>query len=552
MTHHTLLLSWFTFALVVAVFGTPAHPAPAPAPPAPLPPPPPPNPCQWREPLKGPGGGPLQCSLSEATSCPRDYKCISPPDAPQPACCLAQDPDCKDTYPEPCFTKLMYAGEGTIAAKCAMVASSLNIFPEDADYIDKSSDKVGRFCRKTCALCGEPAPKTSSETYKEMSDSDPYWQAYTTKYGKDYSYNGTEGILRQKIYANNSVEVVQHNQQYEKGYCKWKMDTNRFAIWTQDERKHLLGLKFPSQALNTEQQANSGLLGRRRKRAAEQTPTAQNWTSYMGPVRDQGTCGGCWAFAMTAVVQAYRKMQQNATDQLSVQQFLECDKAISPTYGVANDGCDGGYFQIAAEYLKKQGQTTELLYPFIGQTIAVCQSTLSLVSPKISSFDMGYVTPSATKTTAQLEIDMVARLSKQPVAVGIAVSDDFFLYESGVYDAACGDTINHAVVLVGYTDEYWIIQNSWGPDWGENGYMRIKRGDDRCLMTHYWATPTALEGTSTATTTTTSATTPSSATTTVSAATTSSATTTKTATSSTTEAPVDVTTKKPTKTKSDE
>uniref|UniRef100_A0A914WHK0 Peptidase C1A papain C-terminal domain-containing protein n=1 Tax=Plectus sambesii TaxID=2011161 RepID=A0A914WHK0_9BILA len=451
MTHHMLLLSWFTFALVVAVSGTPPHPAPAP-----LPPPPPPNPCQWGEPLKDPIGRPVQCSLAEATSCPRDFKCISPPDAPHPACCLAQDPNCKDTYPEPCFTKLMYAGEGTIATKCAMVASSLNIFPEDADYVDKSSDKVGRFCRKTCALCGEPVPKTSVETYKEMSDSDPNWQAYTTKYGNDYSNNGTEGILRQKIYANNSVEVVQHNQQYEKGYCKWKMDTNRFAIWTQDERKHLLGLKFPSQALNTEQQVNSGLLGRRRrKRAAEQTPTAQNWTSYMGPVRNQGTCGGCWAFAMTAVVQAYRKMQQNVTDQLSVQQFLECDKAISPTYGVANDGCDGGYFQIAAEYLKKQGQTTELLYPFIGQATAVCQSTLSLVSPKITSFDMGYVTPSATKTTAQLEIDMVARLSKQPVAVGIAVSDDFFLYESARRrslpdDALLGNTDS----VGGYVNNY--------------------------------------------------------------------------------------------------
>ncbi|EPB79800.1 papain family cysteine protease [Ancylostoma ceylanicum] len=147
---------------------------------------------------------------------------------------------------------------------------------------------------------------------------------------------------------------------------------------------------------------------------------------------------------------------------LSVQQLLDCDRAVDAGYGVANAGCNGGYFQIAATYMQQKGITSSSQYPFRGEA-------------------------------------MEQRVRKGPVAVGMAVNFNIYSYSeafsnvSGIFDGACGPNINHAVVIVGFTPQYWIIRNSWGPSWGENGHIRILRQPtDPCQLIRYWAQPTEI------------------------------------------------------------
>ncbi|KHJ88442.1 papain family cysteine protease [Oesophagostomum dentatum] len=109
--------------------------------------------------------------------------------------------------------------------------------------------------------------------------------------------------------------------------------------------------------------------------------------------------------------------------------------------------------QVAAEYLQMKGLTSGEKYPFRGEA-------------------------------------MEERVRKGPVAVGMAVSSSIYSYSEGIFDGTCGSSVNHAVVIVGFTAQYWIIRNSWGSSWGENGYIRIlRRAGDPCKLTVYWAQP---------------------------------------------------------------
>jgi len=201
-------------------------------------------------------------------------------------------------------------------------------------------------------------------------------------------------------------------------------------------------------------------------------PPAFDWRSaggnFVTPARSQKKCGSCWAFAMTGALESYVLRNGNtpgADVDLSEQVMLSCSGAGS---------CKGG--ALYPSYLKSTGLPPEAAYPYAavnGSCSAAAAGWQSLVY-KIA--DWGVV---AGGSSARLKAALV---KYGPLTTSMLVYEDFKHYKSGVYSRVSGKYAGgHAVLLVGYNDaeEYFIVKNSWGPAWGEEGFFRIAYSEMR-------------------------------------------------------------------------
>lgn len=186
-------------------------------------------------------------------------------------------------------------------------------------------------------------------------------------------------------------------------------------------------------------------------------------------VKNQGSCGSCWAFSTVATLEASFLIQKKVTLNLSEQQLVSCS-GVSP-YG--NAGCNGGWPASALAYVLNEGITTEEAYPYKAKT-GTC------------TFKGGDYKIKSVKSTPRGKCGAIKRqLQSGPVSVDVDASN-WSGYKSGVLKCQSA-SINHAVLLVGYTEKgHWIIKNSWGTSWGDNGYITInKRAAYNCGICKY-------------------------------------------------------------------
>ncbi|EYC08586.1 hypothetical protein Y032_0065g3632 [Ancylostoma ceylanicum] len=336
----------------------------------------------------------------------------------------------------------------------------------------------------TIPLTSPPTTAKPEEMLKEILEKDVDFRRLTKEY--DIEKDAQDALIRYQLFAKNKKKVTEHNALFEAGMSSYKMAVNQFSVAKPDELAPLaLSLPPPTPISDVHLDLN------RRKRQAQNDTVDHR--QYMQPIANQLNCGGCWAFAMNAAVEGFFAMNGHDIPALSVQQLLDCDRAVDAGYGVANAGCNGGYFQIAATYMQQKGITSSSQYPFRGEASIFCQLTSPAIIPRMKSFDTGYVSVENDTSYALLDAAMEQRVRKGPVAVGMAVNFNIYSYSEGIFDGACGPNINHAVVIVGFTPQYWIIRNSWGPSWGENGHIRILRQPtDPCQLIRYWAQPTEI------------------------------------------------------------
>ena len=207
-----------------------------------------------------------------------------------------------------------------------------------------------------------------------------------------------------------------------------------------------------------------------------ETATTVNWVEggAVTSVKDQGQCGSCWAFSTTGALEGAYYAKNGKLVSFSEQELVDCDTLRN---GGRDQGCNGGLMDNAFSYITKNGGLClEADYPYFSgdtQDQGTCQKTCSV-----------YPGSKVTKYVDVLPSDdaqMMAALSLQPVAIAIEADQrEFQLYKSGVFAGACGTTLDHGVLAVGYGTEngsdYYLVKNSWGESWGDSGYIKLGKG----------------------------------------------------------------------------
>jgi cathepsin L len=285
---------------------------------------------------------------------------------------------------------------------------------------------------------------------------------------------GTEEFNRRKaIFEDELRRVIMHNARKS----SYTMSVNKFSAMTLSEKQALNGFsKSVNQAHKPKYEKS--LPADFKLHPVSELPPSIDWRErgVVSPVKDQGHCGSCWAFAATAMLESHLAINSGLLYDLSPQQIAMC--APNPNSCGGTGGCHGATAAIGFEYVVGAGimQEYQIGYTSYYGVESPCAVTESMYP--VGTID-GYVKlPSNNYTTL-----MNALATVGPVGVSVDAST-WHSYSSGIYNGCNQQNpdINHAVVLVGYGEEngqkYWIGRNSWSPSWGEKGFIRILRTDE--------------------------------------------------------------------------
>lgn len=290
----------------------------------------------------------------------------------------------------------------------------------------------------------------------------PDYQGMWTKYKHDFSKSYEEGE-EQRRFGIFSAHVDRINEENGRGLSHrlgvtqfadllTAEFTNMYFGYAPELRKHDLQTE-PWQALNVT------------------APASIDWVAKgaVTPVKNQNQCGSCWSFSTTGAVEGAFQIATGKLVSLSEENLVDCDHG--------DNGCSGGLMDNAFNFIRKNGICAEIAYPYIagGGTPGQCKSCTAVVAIT------GY-----TDVPQGDEIALKLAVARQPVSVAIEADKMVFqLYRGGVLKKrGCGTQLDHGVLVVGYGtdggDDYWKVKNSWGPTWGEGGYIRLARGQNYC------------------------------------------------------------------------
>ncbi|XP_045590304.2 dipeptidyl peptidase 1 [Procambarus clarkii] len=259
-----------------------------------------------------------------------------------------------------------------------------------------------------------------------------------------------------------------------------------FEMYTREEmQRRAGGLRSPGfvrprpAPATAEQKARAALL-----------PESFDWrdvdgVNYVSPVRDQGGCGSCFAFASMANLEAQLRIatRNERQDIFSPQDVVSCSYLAQ--------GCDGGFdYLIAGRYAQDQGVVAEECNTYVGVD-SQCSTTESCSRTYVSE----YVHVGGYYGACNEEVMLETLVNTGPISVSFEVYSDFSFYSGGIYhhldlknDFNPFEITNHVVLVVGYGveettgEKFWTVKNSWGADWGEDGFFRIRRGTDECAL----------------------------------------------------------------------
>jgi C1A family cysteine protease len=294
---------------------------------------------------------------------------------------------------------------------------------------------------------------TESDEWKQFSN-------FQERFSRSYeSLEETEN--RFQIFRSNLRNIILHNLDHTQNFT---MGINQFTDLTPQEFKDQFvgGLRAEVGSYGCKSFSSS----------ASGAPSSIDWRQMgvVNPVRDQGQCGSCWAFATTANAESVWAISTGQLLDLSEEFLVDCASGV----GYFNMGCNGGQPDSAFKYMINNGQCTEASYPYKAgttKTAGSCQKCTAAPVHFSGCYDV------ASKD----QVSLMAAVAKQPVVIAIEADTRYFQsYSGGILDSPnCGTALDHAVEIVSYGTEngvdYWNVRNSWSNSWGEQGYFRVKK-----------------------------------------------------------------------------
>lgn len=325
-----------------------------------------------------------------------------------------------------------------------------------------------------------------------ISDADPQsaFEEWVKKYKKHYASEEEKARKRDIFYQNNQF-IQDHNAKLDKTFT---MGNNFYSDMTHEEFLGKFGLNrdLPSRddesdvIVNgkkidfavTEKDEEATKKTRKERnlirgtRKLDDLPDSVNWKEegVVTSVKDQKSCGSCWAFAALAAVESAKILYGDTIESdTAEQELVDCDDNL-------DEGCNGGWYDWAWRYMiQTDGIASEEDYPYTatnGECLLEEEGIEKMEGTQLEKYVI--LEPFSTKA-------LMEGLVINPVAVAInASSMSFQFYSSGVISDDCSTSVNHALLAVGYGttedgEEYWYLKNSWGEFWGDSGYVKLAR-----------------------------------------------------------------------------
>ncbi|CAF0851886.1 unnamed protein product [Adineta steineri] len=291
-----------------------------------------------------------------------------------------------------------------------------------------------------------------------------HWKLW--KEANNKRYNDAEEHVRRATWEGNLKTVQQHNLQADLGVHTYWLGMNKYADMTISEFvKVMNGYNATMKGQRSQDRHTFAF-----NPSLTDLPDTVDWRDkgYVTGVKDQGQCGSCWAFSSTGSLEGQHFKATGKLVSLSEQNLVDC----SGKQG--NMGCNGGLMDQAFEYIKENmGIDTEDSYPY-----KAVDDSCHFDAKNVGATDTGF-TDITSKDESALQ-QAVATVG--PISVAIdAGHTSFQLYKHGVYnEILCSQTrLDHGVLAVGYGadsgKDYWLVKNSWGEGWGDQGYIKMTR-----------------------------------------------------------------------------
>jgi C1A family cysteine protease len=282
-----------------------------------------------------------------------------------------------------------------------------------------------------------------------------------------------EAQLRKQVFSKNYEEVEKFNREAAEGKHSYTIGLNAFSDWTEEEKNSILRKNDVPEPTEKHYRTAGAPYG-------GPLPDFVDWRDKgkVTGVRAQGGCASCWAFGATAAIETMLLIKYNQTVDLSEQHLMDCTDG---KYGRDYPTCDyGGWPAWAYQYIiDNGGYALEEHYPYLEQT-QECKKDDSWKHGSISGFVD--IKPGDEEEMKRVVATVGA------ISVDIDASGSMGSYFDGVYQRKnCGTQRgNHIVTIIGYGTEkgrdYWLVKNSWGDWWGQNGIGKIARGVNMCAI----------------------------------------------------------------------
>ncbi|CAK1549628.1 unnamed protein product [Leptosia nina] len=298
------------------------------------------------------------------------------------------------------------------------------------------------------------------QDYYDINNAEEIYEQFIQKYNKEY-YEEERSAYRFEVFVDNLKKINELNKNSDSArfgvtqFTDLTFDEFRDSYLTFSDFTYGEGVVYEPKGLKCPKSLDYRIFG------------------YVTPVKDQGTCGSCYVFSAIGDIEGQYAKKNHTAVRLSEQQALDCGD---------NKGCDGGMPHEVFQSLATQGGSIlEKVYPYEGMK--------SKCRPK---GDKKVLVTGGLQLLISNEEDLKeALVNYGPLSIGIYMNPDLQVHTGGLFKTSSCGVWGHAALLVGYgndgKDDYWLIKNSWGKVWGDEGYLRLQRGKGMCGIGRYVA-----------------------------------------------------------------